>query len=168
MEYLELIKSKILDQAALNRTLAFWRFKNWKIVFTNGCFDILHPGHINYLAKARSLGNVLIIGLNTDESVKRIKGENRPVLDQNSRATILSSLLFVDGVVFFNDDTPKRLIDQIQPDILVKGGDYRPDDIVGADIVRAKGGEVITINLVEGFSTSSVIKKLAGSGNLNF
>ena len=131
-----------------------------KIVFTNGCFDILHRGHIEYLSKASDLGDVLIIGLNTDASVKRIKGEGRPVQDETSRALILASLRFVEAVILFDEDTPYDLISMIKPDVLVKGGDYTEETIVGADIVKAIGGEVVTIPLVEGYSTSGLIKVL--------
>ena len=137
-----------------------WKFRNEKIVFTNGCFDIIHRGHIEYLAKAASLGTKLIVGLNTDASVRRLKGENRPVNDERGRALALASLLFVDEVILFNTDTPRELIEFIQPDVLVKGGDYRPEDIVGNDIVTARGGQVVTIPLVEGYSTTSIIEHL--------
>jgi D-glycero-beta-D-manno-heptose 1-phosphate adenylyltransferase len=160
MNYLELAKLKILNDDFLNQMLAFWRFKQFKIVFTNGCFDILHLGHIDYLSKARSLGDLLIIGLNTDVSVSRIKGPERPVNDQNARSMLLASMTFVDAIVFFDDDTPYDLIEQIQPHVLVKGTDYKPDDIVGADLVKANGGRVVTIDFLEGYSTSSIIHKL--------
>jgi D-glycero-beta-D-manno-heptose 1-phosphate adenylyltransferase len=160
MNYLELAKLKILNDDYLNQMLAFWRFKQFKIVFTNGCFDILHLGHIDYLSKARSLGDLLIIGLNTDVSVSRIKGPERPVNDQKARSMLLASMTFVDAIVFFDDDTPYDLIEQIQPHVLVKGTDYKPDDIVGADLVKANGGRVVTIDFLEGYSTSSIIHKL--------
>jgi len=149
-----------LDQAILSNRLAMWRFQMRKIVFTNGCFDVLHRGHIEYLSKARDLGDMLIIGLNTDDSVKRIKGEGRPVQDQASRALILASLRFVEAVILFDEDTPYDLISMIKPDVLVKGGDYSEETIVGADIVKENGGEVVTIPLVEGYSTSGLIKVL--------
>lgn len=160
MENLEIIKAKILNKESLIRQLAIWRFKNKKIVFTNGCFDILHLGHINYLSKAKDSGDILIIGLNTDDSVRRIKDEHRPVIDENARAMILASLHFVDAIVLFDEDTPYNLIKQVQPDILVKGSDYKTGDIVGADIVKAKGGEIITIEFLDGYSTTSIINKL--------
>lgn len=137
-----------------------WRFKSEKIVFTNGCFDILHRGHVEYLTKAAALGSKLVIGLNTDASVKRLKGESRPINDQEARAIILSSLIFTDRIIFFEEDTPLELIRYIQPDILVKGSDYKPEDIVGYDIVKAKGGEVITIDLTEGFSTTAILERV--------
>jgi rfaE bifunctional protein nucleotidyltransferase chain/domain len=157
MTTLEVTRNKIFDPAVLKNRVAMWKFLNLKIVFTNGCFDILHRGHVEYLSKARDKGGVLIIGLNTDASVKRIKGENRPVQDQESRALLLASLRFVDAVVFFDEDTPQELIRAIKPDVLVKGGDYTEENIVGADIVKAGGGEVVTIPIVEGYSTSAIL-----------
>lgn len=161
MNHLENIKSKIyLMDKAFERQLAVWRFHEEKIVFTNGCFDIMHLGHVDYLAKAASEGSLLIIGLNSDASVKRIKGENRPVADEMSRAMSLAAMGFVDAVVFFEEDTPYELIKMVQPDILVKGKDYEANEIVGADIVDAKGGKVVTMELVEGYSTSAIIDKI--------
>lgn len=161
MGYLPYIEKKIaLSAENASRLLNMWKFRNEKIVFTNGCFDIIHRGHIEYLAKAASLGTKLIVGLNTDASVRRLKGENRPVNDERGRALALASLLFVDEVILFNTDTPRELIEFIQPDVLVKGGDYRPEDIVGNDIVTARGGQVVTIPLVEGYSTTSIIEHL--------
>lgn len=161
MEYLPYIEKKIAQSAEeASRLLNMWKFRNEKIVFTNGCFDILHRGHIEYLAKAAAFGTKLIVGLNTDASVRRLKGETRPVNDEKGRALLLASLLFVDEVILFDTDTPRELIEFIQPDVLVKGGDYRPEDIVGNDIVTARGGQVITIPLVEGYSTTSVISRL--------
>ncbi len=159
MDKFELIKSKILTKEALLPFLHVLKLKSKKIVFSNGCFDILHRGHVEYLAKAASHGNALIIGLNSDESVKRLKGPNRPVQDQNSRALVMASLHFVDYVVLFDEDTPYELIDFIKPHVLVKGSDYKEDEIVGADIVKKNKGKVITIDLVEGYSTSSIIER---------
>lgn len=160
MKTLTTIKNKLLSREALEMKLAEWRSAGKTIVFTNGCFDILHRGHVEYLAQAADLGDKLIIGLNTDVSVKRLKGESRPVNDEKSRALLLSALQFVDAVVFFDEDTPYELIKQVQPDILVKGNDYKPEEIIGYDIVTAKGGKVLTIDLVEGFSTTNIIKRL--------
>ena len=137
-----------------------WKNLGEKVVFSNGCFDILHLGHIDYLEKARNLGSKLIIGLNDDNSVKRLKGSERPINDENARARMLSALSFVDAVVLFSEDTPKDLITYLIPDILVKGSDYNLSNIVGADIVLANGGEVKTIDLVEGYSTTNLIQKL--------
>lgn len=136
--------------------------KGKKIVFTNGCFDILHVGHVRYLNEARKLGDVLIVGINSDDSVKRLKGDTRPINSLNDRMEVLAALSCVDHVIPFEDDTPYELILDIQPDILVKGGDYRPEDVVGKDIVEAKGGKVVIIPLVEGKSTSSILKQFFG------
>jgi rfaE bifunctional protein nucleotidyltransferase chain/domain len=160
MRSLEIIKSRVLRTDILRRQLAIWRFQNKKIVFTNGCFDILHLGHIDYLSRAKDLGDILIIGLNSDASVSRIKGKNRPIVDQESRSMILASLRFIDAIVLFDEDTPYNLISLIKPDILVKGSDYKREEIIGADIVEATGGEIVTIPFLEGYSTSSVIKKI--------
>jgi D-glycero-beta-D-manno-heptose 1-phosphate adenylyltransferase len=160
MNYLEHAEKKILDESSLIRMLALWQFRQRRIVFTNGCFDILHLGHIDYLAKARALGDLLVIGLNTDASVRRIKGSGRPVNNQYARSILLASMSFVDAIVLFDEDTPYHLIQKIQPQILVKGTDYKPDEIVGADIVRANGGRVVTIDFLEGYSTSSIITRL--------
>ena len=157
MTTLEVTKNKILDRSVLGNRIAMWRLLNNRIVFTNGCFDILHRGHIEYLSQANDKGTVLIIGLNSDASVKRIKGEGRPVQDEMSRALLLASLRFVDAVVLFDEDTPLELIKFIEPDILLKGGDYSEETIVGADFVRAHGGEVVTIPLTEGYSTSIIL-----------
>jgi rfaE bifunctional protein nucleotidyltransferase chain/domain len=161
MNRIDSVRAKILNEKSLSFWLARMRFHNKKIVFTNGCFDILHPGHIVYLSKAADNGDVLIIGLNTDASVRKLKGEGRPVMDQDSRALLLASLCFVSAVVLFEEDNPQRLIQVVLPDVLVKGSDYRPEEIVGYDIVKARGGEVITIDFVEGYSSSSIHKKIA-------
>ncbi len=157
---LQYLQSKIINKEQLLPLLNICRFKNQKIVFSNGCFDILHRGHVEYLSKAASLGDIMVIGLNTDSSIKKLKGEDRPVQDEVSRAEIMASLFFVDYVVYFEQETPLELITYLQPDILVKGKDYKEDEVVGADVVRAKGGKVITIDLVEGYSTSSIINNL--------
>ena len=160
MEKLMVSRNKIVEGDKLLRLLALWRFRNEKIVFTNGCFDVLHPGHIEYLSKARDLGTKLLIGLNTDDSVKRLKGNNRPIINEDYRALMLASLHFVDAVVLFDQDTPLELIKLVQPDVLIKGADYKPEDIVGYEVVAAKGGVIETINLVDGFSTTLLINKL--------
>lgn len=163
---LDVIKSKIYanGDADFERMLNIWRFQNKKIVFTNGCFDLLHLGHIDYLAKASDLGNILVIGLNTDLSVRKIKGESRPIQNDASRAMILASLSFVDAVIFFGDNTPYNLIKLVQPDVLVKGADYKPEEIVGYDIVKNKGGQIVTIEFLEGYSTTAIEKKILGQG----
>lgn len=161
MNYFEDINNKILDGNNLENWLGECRRSGKKIVFSNGCFDILHRGHVEYLSKAAAKGDVLIIGLNTDASVKRLKGPSRPVNDENARAFVLAALGFVSAVTLFDEDTPYQLINKVQPDVLVKGSDYKPEDIVGYDIVMAKGGRVETIDLVEGFSTTKTIEKLS-------
>lgn len=157
---LQTIKNKILRPEQLTSVLTLLRLKQKKIVFTNGCFDLIHQGHVDYLAKAREKGDVLILGLNTDNSVHRLKGATRPIQDEQSRAMIIASLLCVDYVVLFDEDTPYELIKNIQPDVLVKGADYKKENIVGYDIVTKKGGVVETIEFLEGYSTSNIIKKI--------
>lgn len=154
------ITDKISDLASLKMKRQNWAIEGKKVVFTNGVFDLLHIGHITYLAKAAELGDKLVIGLNADSSVTRIKGENRPVNDQSSRAAILAALFFVDAIVVFEEDTPLNLISTLLPDYLVKGADYSIDNIVGAKEVIANGGEVKTINFVEGYSSTSIINKI--------
>lgn len=160
MSKFEITLQKILSGDLLNQKLTFWKFKQRKIVFTNGCFDILHRGHIEYLAKASDLGDELIIGLNTDKSVKKLKGSARPLQDEYSRALQLASLHFVSAVVLFDEETPYELIKIIQPDFLVKGSDYKAEEIVGYDILKVKGGKICTIDFVDGYSTSSLIEKI--------
>lgn len=161
MKKLDYIHTKILSGADLERQLAIWRFKSKKIVFTNGCFDLLHLGHIDYLSKAKDKGDLLIVGVNTNDSVKRLnKGGARPITDEHARASIIAALLFVDAVVLFDEDTPYELIRRVQPDILVKGSDYQARDIVGYDIVMAKGGRVETIDFLEGYSTTAIEEKI--------
>ena len=150
---------KILPDCLLQQELARLRFFEKKIVFTNGCFDIIHRGHAEYLSKAADLGNILVVGLNSDASVKRLKGESRPVQDEQTRALILASMFFITYVVIFDEETPYELIKSVQPDVLVKGGDYEIKKIVGYDIVTAKGGKVLTIPFVEGHSTTSILSK---------
>lgn len=137
-----------------------WRKEGNKMVFTNGCFDILHIGHVDYLEKAKALGDKLIVGLNTDESVSRIKGPERPIVDEYSRSRVMASLAFVDMVVLFNDSTPLELIKALKPDVLVKGNDYLAENIVGADFVISNGGKVETIALVSGYSTTNIVNKI--------
>lgn len=161
MEHLQLIRNKVFhNDVLLSRKLAYWRLRSEKIVFTNGCFDLLHLGHIDYLSRAADLGTVLIAGLNTDASVRRIKGSSRPITDEQSRAMILASLSFIDAVVFFDEETPIDLIRAVRPDILVKGSDYTEDKIVGAPFVRSYGGDIKTIDYLEGYSTSGIEKKI--------
>ena len=157
---LELVRNKILDHSQLTLQLLRWDFFSKKIVFTNGCFDILHLGHIDYLAKAADEGDVLVIGLNSDKSTSGLKGPKRPINGEEQRAMILASLHFVTSVVIFDEPTPYNLIKQVQPDVLIKGGDYKPEEIVGYDIVKAKNGIVKTIEFLPGYSTSSIEEKI--------
>ncbi len=160
MSQFETIQSKIHTIESIKPLLAIWRFKGEPIVFSNGCFDILHLGHVEYLAKAADLGKHLIIGLNTDASVRRLKGPSRPVQGETARAVVLASLRFVDAVILFDEDTPYNLIKAIVPDVLVKGSDYKPEEIVGYDIVTQHGGRVETIELVEGYSTTGILNRI--------
>jgi len=137
-----------------------WKQEGKTVVFTNGCFDLLHPGHINYLNKAAALGDVLVIGLNDDDSVRRLKGDARPINPLLDRTVMLSALRAVDLVVPFAEDTPLKLITTLMPDVLVKGGDYRPDDIIGADVVRRAGGEVVVMPFLDGFSSTRLLQRI--------
>ena len=137
-----------------------WKKSKLQVVFTNGCFDILHFGHIDYLEKARNEGDRLIVGLNTDASIIKIKGPDRPIVNENARARLLASMYFVDLIIAFDEETPLKLIQSLKPDILIKGNDYDIKNIVGADFVLENGGSVRTIELVEGYSTSSIIEKI--------
>lgn len=161
LTHTEFIQNKICTSPEmLLHKIAMWNDGGEKIVFTNGVFDLLHRGHVDYLAKARDLGDRLIIGVNTDASVSKLKGPHRPIQDEYSRMLILASFEFVDAVILFGDQTPYELIKMVQPDILVKGSDYKAEDIVGYDIVMAKGGFVKTIDFIPGFSTSLIEKKI--------
>ena len=139
--------------------------QNKKLVFTNGCFDILHRGHIEYLKQAKSLGDYLVVGLNSDSSVKDIKGDSRPINNENDRAYVLNSLKVINAVIIFYEDTPYNIIKEIVPDLLVKGGDWREDKIVGADIVKKAGGKVVSLKYVENYSTTGTINKLIKLGH---
>ncbi len=150
---------EILSRSDLVKKLTSVR-KGKKVVFTNGCFDILHVGHVTYLEQAKAEGQILVVGLNADASVKKLKGESRPVQTEEDRAKILSALASVDYVTIFSEDTPKDLIEGIKPDVLVKGGDWPVDKIVGADFVKANGGTVKTLSFVNGKSSSSLIERL--------
>lgn len=151
---------KIKSASSLTRTISALHSKGKRVVFTNGCFDILHAGHVKYLRRASMLGDVLVVGLNSDSSVRRIKGPSRPVNNQNDRAEILSSLYFVDYVTIFAEETPRRVIGMLKPDVLTKGGDWKTCDMVGGDFVREHGGRVVSIPFVKGYSTTSLIKKI--------
>jgi len=154
--------SKLRSALPLSRILERSRSKGRKIVFTNGCFDILHPGHVSYLKRASDMGDILVVGLNSDSSVRAIKGRERPINKERDRAYVLSALSFVDYVTIFGEDTPERIIKKLKPDVLVKGGDWKAKDIVGGDFVRSRGGRVASIKFLKGYSTSSLIKKLRG------
>ena len=154
------IPDKIYTAEALQQQLKRWRLQNKKIVFTNGVFDILHEGHITSLCEAAVEGNILIVGVNADASVKRLKGESRPVNNENSRALLLAALLMTDAIIIFEEDTPLNLINTVLPDVLVKGGDYTLEQIVGAKEVMANGGRVKIIPVLEGFSTTGLIEKM--------
>jgi rfaE bifunctional protein nucleotidyltransferase chain/domain len=160
MHNLDIVRAKIHDLPGLLKTVQRWRFLGKKVAFTNGCFDILHLGHVDYLAKAADEADFLIVGLNTDESTRRLKGPHRPINDQVQRATLLASLHFVSAVVLFDEDTPLELISAVQPDVLIKGADYSPENIVGADVVAAGGGRVMTIEFLPGYSTSAIEERI--------
>ena len=171
MSRLQYIQAKRATTSEAIQKMELWRLKNDKIVFTNGCFDILHAGHVTYLAQAAALGNKLVVAVNTDSSVKRLgKGDDRPVNSEDARAFVLSALGFVDMVILFDTDTPLEIIEALKPDVLVKGADYDPNEtdptskkyIVGSDIVNHYGGKVEAISLVDGFSTTGIINRLKG------
>ena len=147
-----------LDQAKAR--MEHWKRDGKRVVFTNGCFDLLHFGHVDYLEKARRLGDALVVGLNTDDSVSRFKGPQRPIQDERSRARVMAALQSVDLVVMFDEDTPQQLISALQPQVLVKGSDYLAENIVGAEVVKKGGGEVRTIEFVPGYSTSGIVEKI--------
>jgi rfaE bifunctional protein nucleotidyltransferase chain/domain len=163
MDYLQVIKNKIVNQDNLLKLIANYRLKNQSIVFTNGCFDLIHPGHATYLAQAASLGNRLVVGINSDQSVQRLKGTHRPIQDENSRSLIMASLHVVSAVIIFNEETPLDLIKLISPDFLVKGGDWELSNIVGAEFVQKYGGKVLSIPFVEGYSTTNIESKIKGN-----
>ena len=140
-----------------------WKELGEKIVFTNGCFDILHAGHIHLLKEAKNLGDRLLIGLNSDQSVQNLKGPDRPLNPEYARASVLESLSMVDGVTIFQEDTPHELVKEIIPHVLVKGGDYSIENVVGADTVRASGGKVVLIPILKGYSTSDIITRIRKS-----
>ncbi|HEY0680299.1 MAG TPA: D-glycero-beta-D-manno-heptose 1-phosphate adenylyltransferase [Chitinophagaceae bacterium] len=158
----DIIQEKIFTLPDLVRRIGQWRFLGKTIAFTNGCFDILHRGHIASLSQAAGEADLLVVGLNSDASTRGLKGPGRPVNDENSRAMVLAALLMVDAVVIFNEETPLDLIKAIKPDVLVKGGDYTIESIVGAKEVMEYGGKVVVNPIVEGYSTTGIIKKLAG------
>lgn len=160
MTELELVYDKILPLAELSRRRCGWRCYSHKTVFTNGVFDLVHPGHLTYLAQAAGLGRRLIVGVNSDESVRRLKGSDRPVMSLEARMQLLASLFFVDGVVAFDEDTPLELIKTLRPDVLVKGGDYTEATMVGAPEVRSWGGSVEVLPFVAGHSTTGLLESI--------
>lgn len=158
-------KIQSLDEALY--LVSGWRLTSQKVVFTNGCFDLVHPGHLQYLTEARALGNRLVVGLNSDASVQRLKGTHRPIMDEAARAILLASLLMVDLVVIFDEDTPLNLIETLRPDVLVKGGDYTPNQIVGAAEVLSWGGAVEVLPFLPGYSTSAIEARIRASGDVS-
>lgn len=164
MSNLTQIEQKIQSRDQIAATAAQWQTAGERVVFTNGCFDLLHYGHLHYLAAARDLGNRLVIGLNSGASVQRLKGPNRPINDEQTRTHLLAALSIVDAVVVFDEDTPLELIRAVQPDILVKGGDWKPEQIVGSELVLARGGQVLSLPFVTGYSTTNIEQKILQSG----
>lgn len=161
MSFHDQLKNKIALKESALHAISAQKAKGKKIVFTNGCFDIVHPGHVDYLTQARDLGDVLVLGLNTDNSVKRLnKAPNRPINNEQARAIVLAGLACVDHIILFDEETPYELIKFLQPDVLVKGDDYEVEKIVGYDIVIAGGGKVVTIPFLEGYSTTKLIQKI--------
>ena len=156
-------RDRIVVLSALLEVLRARRQAGDRVVFTNGCFDLLHPGHVSYLESARALGDVLVVGVNSDASVRRLKGSSRPILTQEERATILAGLRSVDFVVVFEEDTPLELVAAVVPDVLVKGGDWAVNQIVGAGVVTAAGGRVLSLPFVEGKSTTAIIERVCHS-----
>ena len=163
MSNLKNIKYKIYSLSDLKIQSDKWKENGEKIVFTNGCFDLVHRGHIEVLANTADLGDKLIIGLNSDSSIKELKGENRPIMDEISRAILLASLQFVDAIVFFSEETPYKLIETLVPDVLAKGGDYEVTEVAGHEVVLENGGEVILVPFIDGFSSTNIIEKIKQS-----
>jgi len=157
---LDKLTSKIVGAEEAGTMVDIWHYMGLKVVFTNGVFDLVHRGHVDYLARAASLGHRMVLGLNSDASVRRIKGESRPVQDQRSLAMVMASLFCIDAVVLFDEDTPLELIKTVQPDILVKGSDYSIENIVGAEVVMARGGRVETMDFIDGYSSSNIIERI--------
>lgn len=160
------IEQKIQLRAQAAKTVAQWRAAGETVVFTNGCFDLLHYGHLHYLSDARDLGQRLVVGMNSGDSVRRLKGPARPINDEATRTHLLAALEIVDLVIVFEEDTPLALIQAVQPDVLVKGGDWRPEQIVGSDLVLAQGGKVFSLPFVEGYSTTNIEQKIIRSASL--
>jgi len=163
MSHLNTLKNKIFTPEELKTQVESWKNSGEKVVFTNGCFDIVHRGHIEVLARTADLGSKFIIGLNSDSSIKKLKGDDRPIINEQSRAILLASLSFVDAVVLFSEETPINLISTLVPDVLAKGGDYEIKTIVGHEIVQKNGGKVILVPFVDGFSSTNIIDKIKNS-----
>ena len=163
MSRLNKINSKIFSPDDLKNQVNAWKQAGEEVVFTNGCFDIIHRGHIEVLAQTADLGDRLIIGLNSDTSTQKLKGKNRPIIEEQSRAILLASLEFVDAVILFSEDTPLKLISALLPDVLAKGGDYEIETIVGHEIIQQNGGELILVPFVDGFSSTTIIEKIKNS-----
>ena len=163
MSHLNTLKNKIFTPEELKTQVESWKNSGEKVVFTNGCFDIVHRGHIEVLARTADLGSKFIIGLNSDSSIKKLKGDDRPIINEQSRAILLASLSFVDAVVLFSEETPINLISTLVPDVLAKGGDYEIETIVGHEIVQKNGGKVILVPFVDGFSSTNIIDKIKNS-----
>ncbi len=154
------LKAKIFHIEDFTQILKEWRSDDNKIVFTNGCFDLIHLGHLEILARSADLGDKLIVGINSDKSIKRIKGKSRPIIGEGSRAKQLAAIEFVDAVILFNEDTPYDLISLINPDIITKGGDYKKNEVIGNELINKKAGEVVIIPLTQGYSTTSILEKI--------
>ena len=163
MSHLKTLNSKVYNLDALTNQVEQWKMAGKKVVFTNGCFDIIHRGHIEVLARTADLGDKLVIGLNSDQSIQKLKGKDRPVIDEQSRAILLAALSFVDAIVLFSEDTPLKLISTFLPDVLAKGGDYEIETIVGHEIVQQNGGKVKLVPFVDGFSSTTIIDKIKKS-----
>jgi rfaE bifunctional protein nucleotidyltransferase chain/domain len=154
------LSEKILNNTQLTKQTKDWKTEGKKVVFTNGCFDILHKGHLEILTTSASFGDILVVGINTDNSVKRLKGPLRPINDEGFRSIMLASIQYIDAVILFDEETPLNLITLLMPDVLVKGGDYTVEQIVGADVVLKNGGEVKIVPIVKGFSTTKIIESI--------
>jgi rfaE bifunctional protein nucleotidyltransferase chain/domain len=163
MSHLKKLNYKIYSLKELENKVNTWKQVGEEVVFTNGCFDIIHRGHIEVLAQTADLGDRLIIGLNSDSSIQKLKGKNRPIIDEQSRAILLASLSFIDAVVLFSEETPINLINTLKPDVLAKGGDYKISTIVGHKVVQENGGQVILVPFVDGFSSTTIIDKIKNS-----
>ena len=154
------LKAKIFNIKDLSEIISKWRLNGDKIVFTNGCFDLIHLGHLEILARSADLGDKLIVGINSDVSIKKIKGNSRPIIEEDSRAKQLAAIEFIDAVILFNEDTPYNLINILKPDVLTKGGDYKKNDIIGNELINKEQGEVVIIPLTQGYSTTSILEKI--------